>query len=340
MKLGVRKDEKDFSGGEVVNYWGPLFEKFFLDIDGLEITNNLLEADLILLWNTIPSELLITYKIIRNPEKIILCLKESPVSLHRRMLYENIDRFFLVVCHNPKGQNQISFTSNPSYYPWGPRLEFDVIRKDTTIKNRNFFYAARKFEGYENLPNKFDTYVLYGARAKLVESFKNKYPNRLKLYGIGWGDYAKKGKSTSSLYKGKKKKVENWRKCKVKDVEESGADFHLVLENCIQENLITDHFHDGFISDRVVFYLGCPNIEDYVPTNIFVDLRPYYNKETCEFDIDKIVEIANNMTQEEYDGYIQRARAWRKALINKNEIETEKLSIVIANKVKNFKKEG
>jgi hypothetical protein len=178
---------------------------------------------------------------------------------------------------------------------------------------------------------------------KLVEAFKAKYKNRLKLYGIDWDGYSTKGKSTNVLYK---RGAGNWRVEKVKDVEESGADFHIVLENCIQENLITDHFHDGFSSDRVVFYLGCPNIEDYVPMDIFIDLRPYYNKETDEFDIDKIVEIADNMTQEEYDGYIQRARAWRKTLKYedgpiqlKYHEEAHKLTNSVAERIKDYIKQ-
>ena len=331
MKLGIRNVlQKD---GTYAEHWGPIDRRKFLEIEGLEVTHNFNEADLIFVWNTLPNEFMETPNKIRNPEKFILFLQESPVAHHRIVLYENIDKFHTVITHNPKGNNQIPYTSNPSVYPWNPYITIDLKRKDITIKNRNFFYAGRKSPGHEKMPDRFDTHVLYGTRAKMVETFKKKYPDRLKLYGLGWGDYAKFGKSAEVLYIDREG---GWRREKVNDVEDSGADFHIVLENCIQKNLITDHFHDGFNSDRVVFYLGCPNIYDYVPKGIFVDLRPYYNKETQELDIDKIVEIADNMNQEEYDGYIKRARSWRRTLKGKSEIELIKLTDVIVKRIKEY----
>jgi len=324
MKLAVKAImvgeimEKEVKEGEFIEHWGPLYSPQIKAIEGLEMTRNYNEADLVLIWNTIPAQMRKpNTDQPQNPEKIIMIIQETPVAPHRRMLHEQIDRFYKVVTHNPLGDNQIAFSSNPSHYPWGPELSLDIKREDTTIKNRNFFFAARRVKAYEDIPDKWDTHVLYGDRVKLVRAFHEKHKDRLKLYGMGWDDigkdYATNGISTKTLYMNRKG---NWRRDKIQDVEDSQAEFHIVLENCIQKNVITDHFHDGFGSDRVVFYLGCPNIEDYVPMDIFIDLRPYYNKETGEFDVDKIVEIADKMTQEEYDGYIQRARAWRKTLVD------------------------
>jgi len=331
MKLGIRNVKQN--DGTYAEHWGPIDRRKFLAIEGLEVTHDFNKSDLIFVWNTLPNEFMKTPNKIKNPEKFILFLQESPVAHHRIVLYENIDKFHTVITHNPNGPNQIPYSDDPSVYPWNPFISIDLKREDTTIKNRNFFYAARRGIGYEDMPDRFDTHVLYGARAKMIESFKNKFPGRLKLYGVGWLDYAKFGKSAKMLYEDRDG---SWRRAKVEDVEDSGADFHIVLENCIQKNLITDHFHDGFNSDRVVFYLGCPNIYDYVPKDIFIDLRPFYNKETKELDIDKIVDIADNMTQEEYDGYINRARAWRETLKDKSEEKLLKLTDNVVNRIKEY----
>jgi hypothetical protein len=140
MKLGVRKvnvgeiKEYDVKPTDYIEYWGPLYKEDFIKIEGLEITHNLDEADLIFIWNTIPVEFLeIAHerKKIKHPEKMIIFLQESPVAGHRRMLHENIDKFFLVVCHNPNGPNQIPFTNPlaPHLYPWGPMLDIDLKRE-------------------------------------------------------------------------------------------------------------------------------------------------------------------------------------------------------------------
>jgi hypothetical protein len=149
----------------------------------------------------------------------------------------------------------------------------------------------------------------------------------MKCYGIGWNNSIE-GRSTRALYKS----GGEWRNLKLQDMDDCGAEFILVLENCIQENLITDHFWDGLASDRVMLYLGEPDIEfhlnnvDQVHKECFIDLRPYFDKKTKRLNLKLIMEKINSMTQEEYDKIIHNAREFRKHAIGKWEEARDKLT--------------
>ena len=60
-----------------------------------------------------------------------------------------------------------------------------------------------------------------------------------------------------------------------------------------------------------MLYLGASNIEEYVPTNCFIDLRDYFNKETREFNIQGMLNKIKTITQEEYDKIIHNSRCFR-----------------------------
>lgn len=304
MKLGYREWESSYTGESQPYVWGfvdpGLLEAAF------EITPKPEEADLAVFINAVPRTF--------DPARVVLLQAESPVAEHRRWTYENFDRFALVVCHNPGGANQLPFGTNPAVFPWNPCLELDRRRPDTRLTDRKVFYAAQKVERYGQIPDAFGTRVLYGFRVTVVERMQARYPDQFVLYGRGW-ESCITGKCARTLYQG----GGNWRKAKLEDICDSGADFVLVFENTIQENLITEKIHDGFISDRVVLYLGEPHIEKWVPPDCFVDLRPYYDRGRNRLDVDAVMERVNTMTQDAYDGMLQNARRWRKTLAGRHE---------------------
>jgi len=287
------------------------------------------EADLALYWDTVEEN--------DGLDKIMVFVQESPLSGHRRWIHDNPDIFHTVVFHdpNPNKENQLHFSDNPTVFPWSPAIGWDIKREDTTLTNRIIFYAgAKKHPSYDTMPDKFNTIILAGLRTQTVKAL-SKYPNA-RIYGKGWEPEinAIYGKSTKTFDTRKG----SWRRMKLEDVNDCGADFHLCIENCWQKNLITDHFHDGFVSDRIVLYLGCQNIEEYVPMDCFIDLRPYFDKEKKELDVAKIMERINTMTQEEYDAILKNARKWRKSLKGKTEIEMDKFTKRIIDRIKNGNK--
>ena len=105
----------------------------------------------------------------------------------------------------------------------------------------------------------------YGLRNEICNYLKENYPETT-IVGKGWDKETK----TPEV---------DWHQQKMKDINDCNADFVLCLENSMMKNYITEKIHDGFSSDRVVLYLGNPDIEDYVPSNCFINLNDYFNKE-------------------------------------------------------------
>ena len=78
----------------------------------------------------------------------------------------------------------------------------------------------------------------------------------------------------------------------------------MALENTLLPNYLYEKIWDGFISDKVTLYLGDPKIEEHIPLDCFIDLRPYFNRETKEIDVLGIVKRLKEMSQEEYDSIL------------------------------------
>ncbi len=283
-----------------------------------ELVDNLNEADFYICWSTVPNEIL------DKLDRVILLQYEPPLSSHRIWTYGNFDKFHTVFSYDPKGGNEIEISRNPLSYPVNPAFDYDVRREDTTLTKRGIFYAGAKGESYRGSGDYFDGINMKIVRDDVCRYLLENYENTT-VRGIGWGD--------------QKTKPEYWRRDKNAEIEESGADFHLCMENCVMKDHVSEKFHDGFGSDRVVFYLGCSNIMDYIPDDIYINLNKWFNTETKEFDTQKIIEVISNITQEEYDGYIQRAREWRDQLPRKDYIkQQDNLTQTIINRIKETKK--
>jgi hypothetical protein len=282
----------------------------FLDMDLMKkeitFTADSAEADYFLCKNIIPPEC--------NKHKTILIITEPPLSSIKIKLYESFDLFHTVICFNPDKlkSNQFPFREDYAFFPHLPLLEDFQERKNTTLTKRKIFYAGRRSGAYEGLPNRFDTIPIYDVRKKMVEELsKNK--EIAEIIGLGWEGKAKEMLSTQ-IFRGKKIPWKTKNIAKIHDINELNADFVLCIENCIQKGYVSEKIHDGFNSDRVVLYLGEPEIEKYVPIDCFIDLRNYFDTINKELNMKKIIELTQKMTQEEYDGYIKRARAWRNSI--------------------------
>ena len=286
-----------------------------------EVVDDFHEADIILCESNVPNTI---------PEmmynKVLLFQRESPLTNHRIWTYENFDKFHTVFIHNPRGDNQFKFSENPIVFPWNPSLKLHKDREDTTIKTRNVFFAGKRNDMYASRPDRFNCSTLYDVRDKLVNQLAG-YPN-FKMYGTGW-DCCIEGKSTIAIYKEKAR----WIPKKLEDIDDSNSEFIICLENTIQPNLIADKIHDGFNSDRVVLYFGEQNIEKYVPDNCFINLKPYFDYDWKNLNGEKIMEIVNNITQEEYDSIIQNAREWRKTLTGKYQKERDSLTKLVIDRI-------
>lgn len=292
----------------------------------VEIINNWKLADFIICESSVPDTLPSSVY-----NKTILIQRESPLTFHRIWTYENFDKFHTVITHNPRSPNQFKFTDNPIVFPWPPLFEKFKKREDTTLKTRNIFFAGKKSDLYANRPDRFGCSTLYDVRDKLIRDMC-KYPT-FKAYGKGW-DCCIEGKSTEAIYK----KNLNWIDAKLEDINDSQSEFIICMENTIQPNLIADKIHDGFNSDRVVLYFGEQNIEKYVPKNCFINLKPFYDEKDKRLDAEKIYQLTQDMTQEEYDKIVHNAKAWRDSLKGLYEKEKDKFTKFIISRMKDDKR--
>ena len=251
----------------------------------------------------------------------ILLVMEPPLADYAKILYSISGFCHSVFIFNPHTDNEFPITTNPIVYPYPPfYIEKDIIRKDTTITNRHIYYAGQKGEFLINSRDEYDSINLYGLRSEICEYLKKNYPETT-IVGKGWNKETK----TPEI---------DWHFQKMIDISECKADFVLCLENSIMKNYLTEKIHDGFSSDRVVLYLGNPDIDKYVPEDCFINLNDLFNKETKEFDFELLLEIITNMSQNYYDDIIKNARKWRKTLRGGFEKERDRVTKLIIERIK------
>ena len=259
-------------------------------------------------------------------DKTIYIAIEPPLANHRIWCYSQFDKCHTVIAHNPdpNKDNQFPFTKDDQsqFYPTRADPYPFVTREDTTLKKRGVFYAGmRGF--YEMQPDAHGGINITQLRTTLGEYFLKEFPGS-KIIGNGWG--------------GQRTKVGNWREDKIKQIEESGCDFVLALENTIFPNYLYEKIWDGLSNDKVTLYLGDSNVEKHIPLNCFVDLRPYFNTKTKEFNTEALGKYLKEMTQEEYDGILNNAREFRETSKGGHYIRLQdELTQFIIERIKNDK---
>jgi hypothetical protein len=77
----------------------------------------------------------------------------------------------------------------------------------------------------------------------------------------------------------------------------------LCYENAQVPGYITEKIFDSLRSDCIPVYLGAPNIEKYVPKNVFIDRRQF----NSEGDL---AEFLSSMSQEQFNQYLLNIREY------------------------------
>lgn len=265
------------------------------------LNENLLKKEFEIIDNPYEADFIIAQSTVRFPElisKTIYLTGEAPLAEHRVWCYTHFDYFYAVFCFNPeerKNQFPMNHTGEYQFYPSRPDPFEFFTREDTNLRNRGVFYAGM-VGFYEDMPDSCGGINITPLRRLLGEYFLKEFPDSI-IIGRGWRNQTTK--------------VEKWRIDKHTQIMESKCDFVLALENTIYPNYLYEKIWDGFATDRVTLYLGDPNIEKHIPLNCFIDLRPYFNLETKEFDLESLGKRLKEMTQEEYDEIIKNARTFR-----------------------------
>ena len=142
---------------------------------------------------------------------------------------------------------------------------------------------------------------LYTARRRSIQYFERAFEDQFDLFGIGWnepsGRAQKLFKTPFPYYKSYKGIVRD------KSEVYPYYRFALCYENAQVPGYITEKIFDSLRSDCIPVYLGAPNIEKYVPKNVFIDRRQF----NSEGDL---AEFLSSLSQEQFNQYLLNIREY------------------------------
>jgi len=163
-------------------------------------------------------------------------------------------------------------------YEWSLKIKNNEYEKTKPIS-----IVVRKdyCSNLTNLSNLISNVINYEERTNLgIELSKNKL---IDVYGINWEN------------NGENIKGQVWNK----HIALDKYNFSIACENTIQKNYISEKFWDIILTDGIPIYLGCNNIQKYIPENCYI----YLNGLNLEEMVFKINDILDNY-QEYYEYYI------------------------------------
>jgi hypothetical protein len=168
-------------------------------------------------------------------------------------------------------------------------------KKQNSMKSGNQFKGVLKALSMKLLTTYFPQLKLkdlYSFRMKAIIYFSNK--KYFDLFGRNWNDF-------SNLNQAEKNAVIRLTPQEVGNKYEvlSHYQFALCFENCIYPGYITEKIFDCFLANCIPIYLGAPDIEKFIPTDLFIDMRHFS-------DFDRLDQYITNLTEKERQGYLNR----------------------------------
>jgi len=279
----------NFIPNTYIRFDKALFEKHFNCISDRNNAN----CDFVIVNNSVPEWV--------DPKRCILQMTEPPLLPYWEKNYIEKHKYHTVFTYLPSGPNEFLFNEDPIGYPFTIGSK-EITRQNTTIKTRGIFYSGMRGEyEYPKIHKSINAIDIRPLRRHTIEWFLTN-TQQIYVYGKGWDKNTRNSKI-------------GWINQKFIDIEENHCDFIIAMENMMIPAYITEKLLQGFMLDRVVLYLGEPNITKYVPSNTFIDLRPYYKNNTLDFPA--ILNRIQTITQLEYDNILNHAREFRKTLIGK-----------------------
>jgi hypothetical protein len=83
--------------------------------------------------------------------------------------------------------------------------------------------------------------------------------------------------------------------------------FSICIENTIQKNYISEKFWDAVLTDTVPIYIGCNNINEYIPEDSFVNLKTF-DKDSINEKIKHILDNCDDL----YKQYLPKIKELKK----------------------------
>ena len=184
----------------------------------------------------------------------------------------------------------------------------------TNIVNNKPYFLNKKFASmvaWNKIINYYET--LYVERQKIIKWFNDKCPIDFDLYGYGWNKfYFKKPKLLRvfnrfefitkilspklEVYQGQ---IDGSLQDKLNIIK--NYKFHFVIENASLNGWITEKIFHAYLAGTVPIYLGAPDINDFVPSNSYINYMDFK-------DLDDLYKFLKNIDNLSYESYLESAR--------------------------------
>ncbi len=263
---------------KVKNKWIEFLRRFSIDLAPQVPVGNDISA--IIFWN-INRNFYKHHELWRLPkEKLILFMWEPPTVLPN-MYSPEVTRCFskIYTWDDDLVDNQTYFKFYyPVLLPMLAKLPSFEEKKLCTLVCSNLSSSH---------PNE-----LYQEREKAISYFEHVNETGFEFYGRGWNE------TGHCSYRGA---IEN----KIETIKHYR--FSICYENIHQiKGYITEKIFDCFAAGNVPIYWGASNIDQYIPSNCFIDRRKFESLSDLHTFIKK-------MSKEEYNGYLTRIQQFLKS---------------------------
>jgi len=126
---------------------------------------------------------------------------------------------------------------------------------------------------------------LYSKRREIIRFYESNFPHLFDFYGRGWD-----GKGFKTYQGAPQNKLEVMKHYK----------FAYCLENMSHiSGWITEKIFDSFAAGSIPIYLGANDIDKYIPSDCFIDMRKFNTLETLH-------QYIASISEEEHAGYVKR----------------------------------
>ena len=139
-------------------------------------------------------------------------------------------------------------------------------------------------------------------RYKTICYFSDNHPESFDLYGFGWNQNIIKVLLRRFRPTGLYLKFQKNYKGQIKNKKEICANYKFLIcyENTIFDSYISNKIFDAFNSKIVPIYMGCENIEEFIPSNCFINRKDFLNDE-------ELYDFINSMNEKTWLSYLNAA---------------------------------
>lgn len=235
------------------------------------------DIDKIVFFNLSP-KITSKYDLSRLPKEKLVLFMWEPKAVLPRMYDSEVHEWF--------GQIYTwddSLTDNKTYFKFNYPVLLPMTTQVPSFEEKKFctLVASDLESHYEK--------ELYSQRKEAIRFFENVAEDGFEFYGRKWD--ASQYKSYRGSVTDKMGTIKNYRFC-------------LCYENTYgSPGYITEKIFDCFAAGTIPIYWGASNIEDYIPSNCFIDRRAFSSMQ-------ELYTFLKNMPKADYEAYLTHIQAF------------------------------